>query len=671
MRDETDLRRRTVRRASVQEVLRAALVVYAGTAWVSLVHRFGGGAPDGGLPFGVECVAVGTLTLLPTLLALDVVAGRATDRSTPLTGAERASLLALVVSLLVAVTGPVAGRLVGLPVPGSPVALGLGMGTDLLVCLAGCLPVAIVLQRVRRGPRRRSCLALGLATAVAAAGLPLALVDGATAATPATAPDVCASASRTVRYDVVAMQLDIPLNGWGDHIPDGVVYALANADASPNADDLRAEPGRVTPLVLRAAVGDCLVVSFTNQLSDRRVGMHVDGVARDVSGDGAHIGRNEDSTAAPGQTRTYRWLAQRTGQFAINDYGSGTGYSTKPEDDTTSHGLYGGLVVLPAGYTWTEPETGRDLLVPTPMAPCTESAPRSSSTRTARGWPTTSATWHCSSWTSRRASSTRTATCPPLPAPGCPTPPSASTTGPSRSATGGRPSLDHRAGKTVTLPNGTVILPEDHFCDGWTNDQDAETNRARLAKDHGLSGCLGEEAHLQSWVYGDPGKLTRTVDEVDVLTLEGAAGGDVHAHRAGPHPDRTADARRDRRRHLPPPVPGRDHDDRDPSRTARPRRRSSRHCWTWTSCRWPGSAPGDVSVTGGPDSYAIAFGQHFAGRDMLVRGRSDPASPPRPRRTRPPPHRSATTARDDPARSRCSATRCSRRPTGGTPCTCG
>ena len=67
--------------------------------------------------------------------------------------------------------------------------------------------------------------------------------------------------------------------------------------------------------------------------------------------------------------------------------------------------------------------------------------------------------------------------------------------------------LQHQAGKKVTLPNGTVILAEDHFCDGFTNDQSAATNAARLAKDKGLSSCLGEESHLQSWAFGDPGKI--------------------------------------------------------------------------------------------------------------------------------------------------------------------
>ena len=617
MRDETDQRRRTLRRAPVLDVLRAALVVYAGTAWVTLVHRLGGESGVDQLPLAVEAVAAGTLVLLPALVGVDAVVARSADRETPLPETERTALLALTVSVLVAVTGPLAERLLGLPMAATPLEFAAGAAADALVCLAACLPLALALQGGRRAHRPRSLVVLGLATAVVAAGAPLPLVVGATAAAPVGTADVCASAVRTVHYDVVAMQLDIPLNGWGDHIPDGVVYALANDDASPNAEDLRAEPGRVTPLVLRAAVGDCLVVSFTNQLSDRRVGMHVDGVARDVSGDGAHIGRNEDSTAAPGQTRTYRWLAQRAGQFAINDYGSGTGYSTKPDEDTTSHGLYGGLVVLPAGYSWTEPETGRDLLVPDADGALHGVGAPVFVDAHGPGVADDFRDVALLFMDEPEGVVDKDGNVPTAPGTGLP---DASfgfnyRTEPLRNRW--RAVLDHRAGKTVTLPNGTVILPEDHFCDGWTNDQDAETNRARLAKDHGLSGCLGEEAHLQSWVYGDPGKLTRAADEVDVLTLDGAAGGDFTLTVQDPT--------------LTGPLTA----DGTAVDTSRPRFRGE--TTTTAPIAYGASpaeveqalldldilpmarpAPGDISVTDGPDSYTLAFGQHFAGRDMLV-----------------------------------------------------
>ena len=68
--------------------------------------------------------------------------------------------------------------------------------------------------------------------------------------------------------------------------------------------------------MLRAAVGDCIKVHFSNQIAGKRVGMHVDGVAKDVNtSDGAHIGENPDTTVPPGGDITYTWFAQREGQF--------------------------------------------------------------------------------------------------------------------------------------------------------------------------------------------------------------------------------------------------------------------------------------------------------------------------------------------------------------------
>src|SRR5919205_3327310 len=72
--------------------------------------------------------------------------------------------------------------------------------------------------------------------------------------------------------------------------------------------------------------------------------------------------------------------------------------------------------------------------------------------------------------------------------------------------------------KTVTLPSGRIIKPRDHFCDGYVPDLDT------VVADPGAK-CISEESHLQSWVFGDEGKLTRTVDERQTVKVEGASGG--------------------------------------------------------------------------------------------------------------------------------------------------
>ena len=54
----------------------------------------------------------------------------------------------------------------------------------------------------------------------------------------AAASDVCPDGSRTITYDVVSFQTIIPVNGWGDHLPDGLIYALSNADVVPNKSSI-------------------------------------------------------------------------------------------------------------------------------------------------------------------------------------------------------------------------------------------------------------------------------------------------------------------------------------------------------------------------------------------------------------------------------------------------
>jgi hypothetical protein len=511
---------------------------------------------------------------------------------------------------------------------------GAGFTADVLFYALVALPICVAVTvglRALPSARPRRPRGLWTVAALTAVALPLAGVAPLVALTPARAAvgGVCASAVRTIRYDVVAMQIDLPLNGWGDHIRDGMIYALANADATPNAEDIRRNPGRATPLVLRAAVGDCVKVTFTNRISGRRVGMHVDGVLKDVAdSDGAHVGNNPDSTVAPGATRTYTWFAQREGQFAINDYGSGTAFDLEPITgvaDSTSHGLYGGLVVLPAGFSWHDPETGRNLLAPDGHglgAPVYADAHGPAQADDFRDYALVFLD------EPEGVCAPGGGTADPCPVPRFPTTglPDASfgfnyRTEPLRNRL--RAVLDHQAGKQVTLPNGTVILPEDHFCDGWTNDQTAAENAARIGPatrphDRGLSSCLGEESHLQSWAFGDQGKLTESVDETDVLTLSGVSGGSFRLTLREPT--------------LVGPLTA----DGSAVDTAAARFRDE--VTTTTAIPYgasaaevqqalmrlrvlpmtPGHVPaaGDIDVTGGPGSYTIAFGQHFAGRDV-------------------------------------------------------
>src|SRR4051794_30934881 len=99
-----------------------------------------------------------------------------------------------------------------------------------------------VVRWSRTGRRARRVLVAGLPVVLLVAGVsgpalaaPKATPTPTPSATPAAPVDtgtgVCPTNARTISYDLAAIPLDIPLNGWGDHLPNGMMYALANADA--------------------------------------------------------------------------------------------------------------------------------------------------------------------------------------------------------------------------------------------------------------------------------------------------------------------------------------------------------------------------------------------------------------------------------------------------------
>jgi hypothetical protein len=651
-----------------RQVLTAAALSYVGSVWLGAFHHLSGEHVGSSWPSAWELLRNGSLALPAVLTAFVGVmslcgrqgserAAGSAERSAP--GMVGVAASALGAALVLGAVVPLESLLTGVHehIGGS---LQLRFVRDAAVALGVCLPLAAAVwhltgartrsvsvdlrgPRVRWSPERygRALVAVGSGISVVLAG-----VGPLIATTPATAAGtgVCASAVRTITYDVVAMQVDLPMNGWGDHVPNGMMYALANADAFPSAADIKAEPGRATPLVLRARVGDCITVKFRNEIAGKRVGMHVDGVVKAVTGpeasDGARIGDNDDTTAAYNQERTYTWFAQREGQFAINDYGAGTDFQlTDTTEDTTSHGLYGGLVVLPAGYTWHDPITGSDLLAPDGHGlgapPVADARGPATGSRAADDFRDYAMVFMDEPEGICAPGATETTPCPV---------PNFPTTG-LRDASFGfnyrteplrnrlRAVLAHRGvidpvtGKVrtttlpmaerpdVTLPNGTVILPEDHFCDGYTNDQDEATNAARLQKDHGLSSCEGEESHLQSWAFGDQGKLTKAHDETDVVTLDNAAGGGFTLTLKDPtlmgvlkHDNSGVDTTKPR-------FPGEVTTTGLIAFDATPQQVQAA-LMDLDVLPMAKLADGDIKVTGEPGAYVVAFGQHFAGHDV-------------------------------------------------------
>lgn len=311
-------------------------------------------------------------------------------------------------------------------------------------------------------------------------------------------------AVRTIYYDVAAFEVEgLPLNGWGEHFHKANIYALNNPQAHPNKQDILSNTSQAALLVLRANVGDCIIVRFKNDIPQKRVGMTIAGLTYDPNiSDGLRVGKNTDTTVATSEERTFVWYADHEGQFPINDLAN-----TNPsnDEDTMRIGLYGGFIVEPKDSVWRNPINGENLLkdidgnltgINTPVFADIEVPGGNVSS------PNDFRDYALIFMDENEEIHDVSDTHPTMPSTGF----EDSTFGfnyrsePLRNRL--RAILDHRAGKEVILPNGKIIKPQDHFCDGYDEELGA------IPSDPSAK-CMGEESHLQSWPFGDPGKITR------------------------------------------------------------------------------------------------------------------------------------------------------------------
>jgi manganese oxidase len=225
---------------------------------------------------------------------------------------------------------------------------------------AMALPAALVL----------SAVAVWLASAPVARRLvpqlamaAMAAVVAATSGTGASAAGggVCPTSAPVKTFNVSAINVDIPVNRFGDHDPLGKMYVLdsriadVRAEEASRAVSLGLRDDAIQPLVIRANQGDCVEIRFTNNAGGT-YGVHIDGLAFDASSAGEQIGANPSSAAPNGSSRTYRYYVPQDARLEGARYmrpGPGN-------RDEVSHGLFGALVVEPPGSTYTNPTTGAD-----------------------------------------------------------------------------------------------------------------------------------------------------------------------------------------------------------------------------------------------------------------------------------------------------------------------
>ncbi|UWM50641.1 hypothetical protein N0X72_17480 [Streptomyces carpaticus] len=196
-------------------------------------------------------------------------------------------------------------------------------------------------------------------------------------------------------FDVYAIDVDIVLDRFGDHDPYGYMYVLAKNEQAvldqqealrvssalelDDPDIVQVSPGLgqdpIQPLVIRARLGECVVINLTNKLENAprngfgnpvitqpggvpAVSVDLAGVAYDAAGGagGQAVGDNPQSVlAAPGETKTYRYFLDPLMGEGARAFRSG-GDSTQ----LTAHGLFGTLIAEPAGARWFDPVTGEE-----------------------------------------------------------------------------------------------------------------------------------------------------------------------------------------------------------------------------------------------------------------------------------------------------------------------
>ena len=163
-------------------------------------------------------------------------------------------------------------------------------------------------------------------------------------------------------YEIEAIEIPIVYNKYGDHDPNGLVYVLkkdAERIRQAALDQFSMNPPQpckeVQPLVIRANVGDKIMISFTHSLK-RALSIHVQGLKYDVqTSDGTCVGFNRDSTTV---NRTfYTWYADKEGVYSFQDMGD----MRSGEEGTNVHGLFGAIIVESAESVWLDPETGGEL----------------------------------------------------------------------------------------------------------------------------------------------------------------------------------------------------------------------------------------------------------------------------------------------------------------------
>jgi len=171
--------------------------------------------------------------------------------------------------------------------------------------------------------------------------------------------------TNTITASVVALDQPIFYNRFGAFDPAGMMFALERnvepeLGATVTPGDVRLKTDiRPRPLTLRVNEGDCIQVTLTNLLDPflftdirtRSVSMNAAGMElAQGSMSISSIGQNPSAPVQPGESATFTWYAAKRGSYAINSLVSSSG--GEGSGGSQGHGLFGAIIVEPAGSTW-------------------------------------------------------------------------------------------------------------------------------------------------------------------------------------------------------------------------------------------------------------------------------------------------------------------------------
>ncbi|MDQ1644330.1 MAG: hypothetical protein QOJ50_514, partial [Cryptosporangiaceae bacterium] len=325
-------------------------------AWLTWLTSRAGALPDG---FTASWLLAAALALPPVVVGLWL--SRQLAKGAP-------EVVKVLTGGIAAAAGVAAGALAQQLLGGS----GLATAAQLPRDLALALPVALVTSALahvllfavpvpsaatlRRTGRR--LVAQFAVLALAGGAMALAAGQPATAATVTpTADNPCPDGTPTRTYDVQAINVNIPLNRFGDHDPKGRMYALTSQIGAIRDQEatqkvqIGLRNDAIQPLVIRANEGDCVTITYTNNATGGDFGMHIDGLVMLSGSSGDAVGRNLASNPTAGETKTYTYYVPEDASLEGAHYlHPGAGFR-----DFVNHGLFGSLVVEPPGSTYVDP----------------------------------------------------------------------------------------------------------------------------------------------------------------------------------------------------------------------------------------------------------------------------------------------------------------------------